>query len=840
MYSAAYTNENHHAERVDFLTNRDKSPSKKRTTGVVIGVLLGVLVLAAVAAFLIWFFAFKDATEGGRISKRRAGAVQVFSGHLTLENVEYDQKLEDTLSPEFGALADDLEEIMAATYKKDPFLAEYYTKSVITAFSEGVVAYHWTQFDIPPSDLEVLPEFTEELIQEKLWTGVQEHGRKSRQNIQIKEVTASYTDPRMARNSRAQECFSRLEATDIVQTFDSPGFPVKYPAKSRCQWQIRAAENHAISLRFTQFHVEDDCSNDFVSIYDSLSPDSSQAITEKCGQRPPSNPLQVVSSSNILLVNLITDSSAQRPGFRAEYSLIPISTPKSCGGLLTDVQGEFSSPHHPSFYPPALDCKWTIQVAAGQKVRVKFNMFRMKEPGVDVRECHKDYVEVMGRKYCGELSSLSLTSPTNTMDISFHSDESYTDKGFIATYNAFNPKDPCPGQFACAVGICIAKDLKCDGWNDCGDMSDEMECKCEKEQFACDNGMCKPNYWVCDRVNDCGDDSDEKQCSCGDNEWRCGDGTCVPQDVVCDTRKDCEDGSDEASCKVSPGICSDYSFKCKDKSCVNKVNAECDRVADCSDESDEKNCDCGIRPYKLNRIVGGQNAELGEWPWQVSLHFRTRGHTCGASIISDRWLLSAAHCFKTISPENHMASSWQTYSGMQDQTKQAGVERRGLKTIVSHPDYNPMTYDYDIALLELSEPLTFSNTIHPVCLPAPSHVFPAGLPCWVTGWGTLREGAMRASRLLQKAEVKIINDTVCNVVTEGQVTSRMLCSGFLSGGVDACQGDSGGPLVCFEESGKWFQSGIVSWGEGCARRNKPGVYTRVTKLRDWIRTTTGV
>ena len=85
-------------------------------------------------------------------------------------------------------------------------------------------------------------------------------------------------------------------------------------------------------------------------------------------------------------------------------------------------------------------------------------------------------------------------------------------------------------------------------------------------------------------------------------------------------------------------------------------------------------------------------------------------------------------------------TNWRTYSGMQDQAKQGGVEMRALKTIVSHPDYNPMTYDYDIALLELTEPLQFSNTINPVCLPATSHVFPPGLPCWVTGWGTLREG----------------------------------------------------------------------------------------------------
>lgn len=841
MHSARYESDgqNSRHERIDFLTNKEKGSSKHKLA-VVIGVIVALLILAAVAAFLIWLFVFKDADPDTTLSKQLSPSTQVFSGHMKLVDVPYNQKLEDTNSKEFEDLAVKLEGILKENFKTDPFLGKYYTKSVVTAFSEGVVAYYWSQFDVPVEDLELVPEFSEERVLETLENGIKAHRRTGNRNdIKISEVTASATDPRMARNPRAKECFFRLEAGGALQSFSSPGYPKGYPPRSRCQWQIRASENNAISVRFPFFHIEDDCSDDFVSIYDSLSPDDSQAITEKCGQRPPSNPLEVVSSGNIMLINLITDSDVQRPGFLAEYKAIPRSTVTTCGGILTETKGVFTSPLHPSFYPPAVDCKWTIKVPAGKKVRVKFIMFRMKEPGVDIRVCHKDYVEIMGTKYCGEMTSLALTSNSNSLDVIFHSDESFTDKGFKAEYSLFDPANPCPNKFACNSGICIAKELQCDGWNDCGDMSDEMKCKCEKDQFSCQNGLCKPKLWVCDRVNDCGDGSDEDGCSCEENEWRCGDGVCMPQDVVCDKKKDCEDGSDEASCKVSPGICSDFSFKCKNKECVNKVNAECDRINDCSDNSDEAGCACGTRPYKLNRIVGGQNAEVGEWPWQVSLHFLTHGHVCGASIISEKWLLSAAHCFVTSSPANHIASNWQTYSGMQDQYKQDGVQRRSVKKIISHPDYNQMTFDYDIALLELSKPLEFTNTIQPICLPASSHVFPAGMACWVTGWGALREGGSKA-RVLQKAQVKIINDTVCNVVTEGQVTSRMLCSGFLVGGIDACQGDSGGPLVCFEESGKWFQAGIVSWGEGCARRNKPGVYSRVTKLREWIKKETGI
>ncbi|XP_026227487.1 suppressor of tumorigenicity 14 protein homolog isoform X1 [Anabas testudineus] len=839
MYSAKYEyGPTGRHEQINFLPGNEKAPSKRKT-GILIGVIVALL-LVLVAAILIWLFVFKDGASGATASNRRSPRTLVFSGHMKLAEIPYDQKLEDINSAEFRDLSNPLEAIMGENFKKDPLLSKYHNTSVVTGFSRGVLAYYWSRFDVPASDLELAAEVSEDRVLDALETGIKHSRSVSSGNFKISEVTAAFTDPRMARNPRSMDCFYFLEAEEEnTKKFTSPGYPTGYPITSRCQWQIRTSEKKSIVVNFPFFNIEDDCANNFVFIYDSLSPDDQQAITQKCGQRPPSNPLTVVSSGNLMLINLVIDSNVQRPGFEAEYKAIPLSTAKTCGGVLSEKEGNFTSPLYPQFYPPSVDCKWTIKAPAGNKVRVKFTMFRMKEPRVDTRVCHKDYVEVMGTKYCGEMASLALTSDSNILEVNFHSDMSYTDKGFSAEYSAYDPADPCPNQFACASGICIGKQLKCDGWNDCGDMSDEMQCLCDKDQFPCTNGLCKPKMYVCDRVNDCGDGSDESRCSCDDNEWRCGNGFCLPKDVLCDGKLDCMDGSDEASCQSSRDMCFDFSFVCKNKECVNKVNAECDRVNDCSDNSDEDGCNCGTRPYKLNRIVGGQNAELGEWPWQVSLHFLTNGHTCGASIISDTWLLSASHCFVTNDPANHVASNWLTYSGMQDQYKQDGVQRRAVKRIISHPNYSHMTFDYDIALLELSEPLQFTNTIQPICLPSPSHIFPAGMSCWVTGWGALREGG-QVSQLLQKASVKIINDSVCDSVTEGQVTSRMLCSGFLSGGVDACQGDSGGPLVCFEESGKWFQAGIVSWGEGCARRNKPGVYSRVTKLRDWIKEEIGI
>ncbi|XP_055536363.1 trypsin 5G1-like [Wyeomyia smithii] len=225
------------------------------------------------------------------------------------------------------------------------------------------------------------------------------------------------------------------------------------------------------------------------------------------------------------------------------------------------------------------------------------------------------------------------------------------------------------------------------------------------------------------------------------------------------------------------------------------------------------------------RIVGGYDVNITDVPFQVSLNYGW-GHTCGGSIISSRWVLTAAHCINSGSLTVRVGSSRHAQGGRL--VKVARKEK--------HQKYNSNTIDYDFALLELSEDLELTDEIYPVDLPEQDEPVTDGACLQVSGWGNT-QNAMRISKTLRAANVPAVNLEQCakSYASFGTITPRMLCAGFEEGGKDACQGDSGGPLVA---GGTLV--GVVSWGLGCARPGYPGVYSRVGAVRDWVREVSGV
>uniref|UniRef100_F7A744 trypsin n=1 Tax=Monodelphis domestica TaxID=13616 RepID=F7A744_MONDO len=221
-----------------------------------------------------------------------------------------------------------------------------------------------------------------------------------------------------------------------------------------------------------------------------------------------------------------------------------------------------------------------------------------------------------------------------------------------------------------------------------------------------------------------------------------------------------------------------------------------------------------------DKIIGGYTCE-NSLPYQVSLNVGY--HICGGSLINEEWVLSAAHCYSR--------KSFQVRLGENNIRVIEGNEQFiDVAKIILHPGFNMNNLDNDIMLLKLKTPAILNDQVATISLPE-SCAF-VDTECLISGWGNTVNPSVSYPDMLQCLSAPILSDAKCETAYSEKITKNMICAGFLEGGKDSCQGDSGGPLVCNGEL-----QGIVSWGIGCAEKEKPGVYTKVCNYVDWIKET---
>ncbi|CAF2989062.1 unnamed protein product [Rotaria sp. Silwood2] len=249
-------------------------------------------------------------------------------------------------------------------------------------------------------------------------------------------------------------------------------------------------------------------------------------------------------------------------------------------------------------------------------------------------------------------------------------------------------------------------------------------------------------------------------------------------------------------------------------------------------------CGCSNKSRLHSKIIGGQTARIETWSWVVSIRIQ-HIFRCAGSIVSNSWIITAAHCFSIVNDLGNNifrinASDITVHAGSNHRYGQNQLSK--VTDIIFHPNFDQSNFNNDIALLKLSSPFNMTdNILGKICLPNMSlNGYPPIDSLLVTvGWGRLWENGPESSTLQQVILTAVdYQNSTCYPLIYDQL--KQFCAGVENSKKDTCQGDSGGPLMMFTSSKQWVIVGVTSFGYGCAQPGYSGVYTRITAHLDWI------
>ncbi|XP_039619697.1 complement C1r subcomponent-like [Polypterus senegalus] len=678
-------------------------------------------------------------------------------------------------------------------------------------------------------------------------------------------------------------------ASDIFGKIQSPNYPKPYPHTNYTEWNLQVPKGYRLQLVFKHFDLEPShkCSYDYVKVmhHRKILGLFCGQETSETGMHPGKKP--ILSPDNTLKVVFNSDLSHEEQylGFVAHYQALDIDEcaeptdedeeslcshichnvigsyfcscrpgytlqqdGRTCklmcnGEIYSELKGVLTSPGYPKPYPPGVSCNYSIQLEKGFLVTLTFVDVFDIETYLD-GGCHYDSLQILipgnnTQTLCGKVLPKNIETGSNRVDILFQTDDSGHSKGWKIEYFSDRIVCPTPEKFLNGRITPVFEKYR---------YRDYIRVKCDTGYKMIENGKEITSF-----LSAC----------MNDGKWH----RPLPQCLIIDCGKPLPllNGNVEflKGNEIDNFYQSVIKYHCNEP--FYKMLGTGDWTFSCSaqrkweDEFHKFNIPdclpvCG-KPQKHiaehQRILGGRFAPKGTFPWQVFLTLKGRG---GAALISDQWIMTAAHNIFSKGSSQSRVSLTEVAQELEVRLGDTNVERlvkipkQEVEAVFVHPNFSESDTDFnnDIALIKLSSRVTLNETIMPICLPEAGSLYEKDVVGYVSGWGITE--SRRLSSDLKYVALPIVDHSTCQNSVETikksrteptpDVTDNMFCAGRVEGGDDTCSGDSGGVFALISESDhEWYAAGIVSWGIDCGKKHSYGVYTKVSNYLDWIKQT---